>query len=160
MCSSQTRRRSSASTCSKLGPLLATVQTCRSRHTSRMKTMLIKSAAPRLVNFTLDKHGLSNLPHQNPGVKAPARERPCLEHVQLHLRLSVAPFLSLVSLKGRIPRKPLKEVYSLALALPNGIDQASYPISMVFEICHPKTAGTNTLIWERPCLDNLLFSRF
>jgi len=31
---------------------------------------------------------------------------------------------------------------------------------MVFEICRPKSAGPHTPIREKPCLDNLLLSRF
>ena len=95
-----------------------------------------------------------------PGAKAPARERPCLEHVQLHLRLSAALFLSLVSFKQRILWDIERGFCGLALAPPTGMDKASCLISMVFEICHPKPAGAHTLIREKPCLDNLLLSRF
>ena len=95
-----------------------------------------------------------------PGAKAPVRERPCLEHMQLHLRLSAALFLSLVSFKKRIPWGIQRGFCGLALAQPNGMDKASCLISMVFEICRPKSAGTHTPIQEKPCLDNLLLSRF
>ena len=97
---------------------------------------------------------------KSPGAKASARERPCLEHVQLHLRLSAALFLSLVSFKKRIPWGIQRGFCGLALAQPNGMDKASCLISMVFEICRPKSAGTHTPIQKKPCLSNLLLSRF
>ena len=40
------------------------------------------------------------------------------------------------------------------------MDKASYLISMVFQIYHPKSARQEFAQPQRPCLDNLLLSRF
>ena len=44
---------------------------------------------------------------------------------------------------------------SSGLVLPDGMTGASYLISMVFKICHPKRLGAGTLSGWKPCLEHV-----
>ena len=96
---------------------------------------------------------------KSPGADMPARERPCLEHVQRRPGLLVAFSLSLVSFKRVNFQGTWRGFCSLGVVLPGGMNMASCLISTVFKIYHPKIPGADIPSGWKPCLSNLLSPR-
>ena len=75
--------------------------------------------------------------------------------MQRHPGLLVAFSLSLVSFKRVNFQGTWRGFCSLGVVLPGGMNMASYLISMVFKIYHPKIPGADIPAGWKPCLEHV-----
>ena len=98
-----------------------------------------------VAHSTPDKHGFCFCQPIYPGTPFHRTQTPCLESPIPYQGLEVAP--------GAIIMNCI--YFGLGFS-PSTVQVAAHPISMVFQIRHPKFPGINTPIRTKPCLSNLL----